>query len=501
MGIPGFLGWLRRRHPKLVRKHRPPSSNHENALYVDMNALIHPACRDTKSDKERFHNVEKSLRHVVQAVQPSDLLFVSVDGVAPRAKMQHQRHRRFLKDYEQKDLTESERPWNSNLITPGTPFMRDLNLYLQYLFQTWRPCAHVIFSDSTVPGEGEHKILKFMRLNRGRYWRQTIFSPDADLLLLGMALDQRRVTVMRADHKHQKKYWSVFLDSLRGCLTRAFCENSNQVVADLIFLSFMGGNDFLPAVADTNIGKGELELWLDLYQKHQIAGYPPLTTADHDVNWPSLKVFLSNAKRSHYFHKDDESPFAGREKKGHRAALDLFEAWSWTMGYYYRNTPPCWDSFYPQHHAPTLQQMLDAPFPRDARDTPLYHRHQPGRPVSPFEQLVTVLPISSWPACLPSSFATQLSPNHPLRQSHPAEFEVKPRKDRPEWDVHVYLPPVRKKEVSNYVRHCLTSQNCALNALTDEPLVWKWNPKRKFTGGGEAWGENSKKQKSVRIRK
>ena len=113
------------------------------------------------------------------------MLTKHADGVAPRAKMNQQRSRRFRSAQEaaQKDADKEElykmlrsqgqepegdgkpkKTWDSNAITPGTPFMDILAASLRY----W--CAYklntdpaweklkVIISDATVPGEGEHKI-------------------------------------------------------------------------------------------------------------------------------------------------------------------------------------------------------------------------------------------------------------------------------------------------------------------------------------------------------
>jgi len=58
------------------------------------------------------------------------------------------------------------------VITPGTEFMHRLSIHLKkYLverannYDDWKNLT-LIFSDAFVPGEGEHKILDFIRSQR-----------------------------------------------------------------------------------------------------------------------------------------------------------------------------------------------------------------------------------------------------------------------------------------------------------------------------------------------
>jgi 5'-3' exoribonuclease 2 len=127
--------------------------------------------------KEVFLYTER----VVAMIRPRKLLFMAIDGVAPRAKMNQQRSRRFRSAQEAKvkaeekelaikeweamgkevsDEWKNEQAWDTNAITPGTPFMTLLAKSLRY----W--VAKKLNEDPGWAGVCSHSPPRFSQIGR-----------------------------------------------------------------------------------------------------------------------------------------------------------------------------------------------------------------------------------------------------------------------------------------------------------------------------------------------
>ncbi|OLY81139.1 5'-3' exoribonuclease 2 [Smittium mucronatum] len=282
MGVPAFYRWLVRRYPKSqtqVIEEKPieidgieipvdaskpnPNGFEFDNLYLDMNGIVHPCCHPEgkpppKNEEEMMVEIFKCLDRVFCLIRPRKVVYMALDGVAPRAKMNQQRSRRFRAAFDAKleaekkasiikdnkgstsfhlefldifgeTIIASEKPWDSNCITPGTPFMEFLAVSLRYYVAeklntdpAWGNIK-VIISDSNVPGEGEHKLMDFIRNQRldPNYNPNTthvIYGLDADLIMLALATHEPHFKILRDD---------VFMDQASGNACRKCGENGH----------------------------------------------------------------------------------------------------------------------------------------------------------------------------------------------------------------------------------------------------------------------------------
>lgn len=117
MGVPKFYRWLSERYPQINQVISDSTLLPEfDNLYLDMNGIIH-ACthdNDTTAKALTFREMIQGIfayidRIVSEIVKPKKLLFMAIDGVAPRAKLNQQRSRRFRSAQERSESIEQMR--------------------------------------------------------------------------------------------------------------------------------------------------------------------------------------------------------------------------------------------------------------------------------------------------------------------------------------------------------------------------------------------------------
>ncbi|OZC12880.1 XRN 5'-3' exonuclease [Onchocerca flexuosa] len=365
MGVPAFFRWLTRKYPSVIvdaveEKPRDlngiripvnttdPNPNFQefDNLYLDMNGIIHPCTHpedrpSPKTEEEMFVLIFEYIDRLFAIVRPRKLLYMAIDGVAPRAKMNQQRSRRFRASKEAVEKVEQiaeirsrlesegyplppekeKEHFDSNCITPGTPFMARLAVALRYYIHQrlnsdpgWEKIA-VILSDANVPGEGEHKIMDFIRRQRASPSHDPntvhcLCGADADLIMLGLATHEPNFNIIREEFvpnqqrpcdlcgqyghelndckglalddnsecqssplQKETNFIFVRLPVLREYLERElYIPNSSipfdleRAIDDWVFMCFFVGNDFLPHLPSLEIRENAIDRLVKLYK-------------------------------------------------------------------------------------------------------------------------------------------------------------------------------------------------------------------------------------------
>ncbi|CAG8586736.1 6270_t:CDS:10, partial [Diversispora eburnea] len=329
MGVPAFFRYISRKYKKIIEV---VSDNCCDNLYLDANGIVHNATHPQDkpaptSEDEMMIEIFNYIERIMSSVRPKKLLYIAIDGVAPRAKMNQQRSRRFRTAREEKDkLKESSDPdtlelmqakrFDSNCITPGTPFMTNLAKCLRYWVAEnlnsdpeWRNLK-VILSDSSVPGEGEHKIMDFIRSQRTSIHhdpntRHIIYGLDADLIMLSLGTHEPHFKVLREDVfgnnevLPEKPFILLNVEVVREYLTielkvdnLPWSFNLENAIDDWILLCFFVGNDFLPHLPSLEIREGAIDSLISIWKRclPLMGGY---ITDNGNVNLKRLQYLVT----------------------------------------------------------------------------------------------------------------------------------------------------------------------------------------------------------------
>ena len=274
MGIPHYYRSIVRQHKNIVLTRAPPC----HRLLIDFNALVHQSAALLISERPNdvsYENIIKetitTTRALIAAVKPSDLVYIGVDGVAPRAKMVQQRKRRYMSsyrnrlinDYMEKHAIKSLPDWDSNAITPGTRFMAMLDIELHRCFAD---DTRVIVSGSNEEGEGEQKLFDFINNNKNSSKINLIHGMDADLIMLSLLSDQ----TIYLQRDSEVVDIQAFRLGISKHMKLANGNSAHDLMRDYVFMCFLLGNDFIPHLPFMRIRDGGINVLTKIYtQVHQ----------------------------------------------------------------------------------------------------------------------------------------------------------------------------------------------------------------------------------------
>ena len=286
MGVPGFILWFLRKH-KDIKFVFDNLDDDFDALLIDANCLLHPQCFKILAENKKCNNQNKLeelminqctkyLQYIIESSNPTKLIYIAIDGVAPVAKIKQQRMRRF-KSVKERFLKENVKKkykkdidtyWNNSAITPGTDFMEKITKKVKEFCETYDfGDRKVIFSTANTPSEGEHKLLQYIRNNDNDY-NYLIYGLDADLVFLSLSTNKKNIHLLRESQEFNKnsteKLTYMSVDKLKECIMREINDllydevierklNEENVIRDFVFICYFLGNDFLPHIPSIDI--------------------------------------------------------------------------------------------------------------------------------------------------------------------------------------------------------------------------------------------------------
>lgn len=333
MGIHHFYSWLA--STNTIEEEVP---KYVGSLSIDCNGIIYKAVNEIYGIDEniprqmyeaianaesatleaQLHQViSNELTAIIAKAAPTNLLCIAVDGLAPGAKINQQRGRRYKAAQEEIEKEESSKAkgvkmgtvnkneFDMRSITPGTLFMQRLDEW----FKLWIASRarqlppNIIYSPHTSAGEGEHKIFEFMRKGFYQQEKETgknnipevvpahvIYGMDADLTLLSLNAKLPRIYLVRENFSQ-----IVNIDALRSKIVKWLTINGTVEIPEaiaiqdfILMLNFIG-NDFLPHLICFSSVPEAIERMFVIYNRLK----EPLTNDEYEIVWPAFSLFVA----------------------------------------------------------------------------------------------------------------------------------------------------------------------------------------------------------------
>jgi 5'-3' exoribonuclease 1 len=359
MGIPSYFAHVLKKYPHVIKRlSELPCINN---LYLDCNGMVYDVVHQMQYtpeniaayEAEMLQRICESIDACIAILRPISSVFIAFDGVAPVAKLNQQRERRYKSWYlgemeaqrrreivsarstqtgsgKSKTSTFKVEPpkpaWNTSAITPGTKFMNALHDKLAEYYDTKNPSAlnarynlsgaGIIVSSSKEPGEGEHKLFEYIRDHAAEHADMTtvIYGLDADLIMLCMShLHISRGIYLYRETPEFVKSINVVLDEKERyfmdipefataivqhviTLSAPNPTAAKNKVMDYIFMCFMLGNDFMPHFPALNIRTTGIATIMEAYRA-TIGSNETIIQIhlnEYVIHWPNYKKLVAH---------------------------------------------------------------------------------------------------------------------------------------------------------------------------------------------------------------
>lgn len=332
MGIPTYFKYLIKNYPHILEKNIGSQVLPVQNLFMDCNSIVYDAVHSLSktspqntllSNTEIIEQTIFRIHEYIELLKPQNTLFIAFDGVAPLAKMNQQKTRRhkslFVPTFDPKSK------WDTTVITPGTPFMRELSISIQQAFSKKERSLQVkqiIISTAEEKGEGEHKLFAWLRQQQEPLTDLYVYGMDADLIMLSLlhlpnVLPTGSIRVFREYENRDlpnNPVEIVFLNSriLAECLFQEMGSGISMKASihDYIFLCFFLGNDFMPHFPCMNLRTHGIPKIVELYnlcRKKTVVGVEVgvgetgyFIDSQKRIIWANVKRFIQECSKQEH---------------------------------------------------------------------------------------------------------------------------------------------------------------------------------------------------------
>jgi len=324
MGIPSYFSHIIKNYPNIILSLNLIKNNilNFNHLYMDCNSIIYDAFNSIKEDAgdniDHFETkiidlVIEKIKFYISLISPNKTVYIAFDGVAPLAKMEQQRKRRY------KNSVPNSNKWSTSNITPGTSFMKNLSDSVSREFIDFKSLAKIIVSTSNDCGEGEHKLFKYIRSQEISLEDNAfVYGLDSDLIMLSIfhckyfknlyifreapEFGKIKEEVKQKGKKEVPDFYFMDIDALsNSILNEMQCgiPDKNRVY-DYVLFCFLLGNDFLPHFPSLNIRTNGVHILIDTYRKYIGSYENRFLSVNGNIQWKWVSLFIQEiAKREH----------------------------------------------------------------------------------------------------------------------------------------------------------------------------------------------------------
>lgn len=511
MGIKHFYIWFQKQFSDCIEKDAKKIKDTQiNNLCIDMNGIIHTSAqkiyeygnvkrlikKPSKNTLQKqincFKHICEDIERIRQIVQPNKRIILCIDGVAGVAKLAQQRQRRFKSAKESQDNPIDQ--FNSNCISAGTPFMNFLSKYIDWFVRMmistniyWKD-LEIVFSSEKIKGEGEHKIINFIRQHGLDCESFCIHGMDADLIMLTLSLDKNNIFIFRDNVFYNQTHLiniTLFKEQLLKIIKPKEEEGDEdkiknfrrpRAITDFVLMCFLVGNDFLPTLPGLAILEGGIDIMLDIYKEvvktkgHITKNTRKIGNMLHLENFTHfLKALASfekqileekankmdefiedNLVKKHIQYQEGKAvinikgykeEYYDKKLQGNnnikQNCHEYIDGINWIINYYKKGIPS-WTWYYPNFYGPFISDLSEH------IEDYVYNLKEDHTSLNNIEQLMCVLPKSSH-HFLPKPLSNILYNTFP--EYYPDDFIIDYSGKRKEWEGIVLIPMVDIKTI------------------------------------------------------